>query len=526
MFSSTCATFAVCSSTDLLRGSAESYRHTTTINMLPDNVFLDIFELGVSEWQRLVHVCRRWRYIIFASPRRLDLTLLCTYGTSVKKNLSCWPPLPIIVDYFTWDNRAFPPDYEDDITAALEYPDRIHSIKLAVTSPLLEVVTSVMQEPFPALTTLWLTSKDRNVPVLPDVFLGGSAPRLQQIYLVGISFLALPTLLLSASDLVDLRLEDIPKNCSILPAAMVTGLAALPRLDTLWIQLKSQTPRLAQSHLSLLQRDVLPSLITFNFRGSSEYLEHLLARIDTPRLHCFEITYFNQLDFQVPQLSQFVRRTESLELLPSRNAQVRVYPNNVDVKLGCEGEGHGRSRLTLRISCKWLEWQVSHLAQILGQSLAMVSSVEHLSVDGDVLQHELELGWQGEIEATDWLELFRLFTAVKTLYGSKQLAGHISLALDSLSGEVVTEVLPALDSLWLEGQLARSVERFIVARRLSSHPVNVNFVDLGRCEFYVLWRLLLGCITSDSSTTASYASPFRCPRRRICCSYIHGRRLK
>jgi hypothetical protein len=140
--------------------------------MLPDNVLLDVFDFGVSEWHTLVHVCQRWRYIIFASPRRLDLTILCTYGTPVRKNLGCWPPFPIIVDYLT---SGFSPKYEDDFIAALEQPDRVRSVKLDVTNSL-AMVASVMQEPFMALTALWLTSKDLNAPVLPDAFLGSSRP--------------------------------------------------------------------------------------------------------------------------------------------------------------------------------------------------------------------------------------------------------------------------------------------------------------------------------------------------------------
>ena len=453
-----------------------------TIHILPVDVLLKIFDFcqmdsnnyGTSsrpgsEWHILVHVCQRWRHTVFASPRRLDLTLFCTYGTPVRKNLSCWPPLPIIMDYTFWNRRRPVPNYEDDVIAALEHPDRVRGIKLAVTSSLLEVVASVMQEPFLALTTLWLASNDRNAPVLPDVFLSGSAPNLQQIYLAGISFPALPTLLLSASELVDLQLEDIPRGGYISPEAMVTSLAALTRLESLCIWFKSPTSPLELICSPLSTQNVLPSLVTFNFCGSSEYLEHLLARIDTPRLRSFTTTYFNQLDFQVPQLSQFIRRTDNLELARSRHEQVRFRISNAYIELNFEEKGHRRSRLTFCISCKLLDWQISHLAQILGQSPAMVSNVDHLSIGG--VDPQLDPGWKDDIDDTDWLELLRPFTAVKMLRGSRQLAGHIARALDGISGEMVTEVLPALDSLLLEDQSGRSVERFIAVRQLSGHPV-------------------------------------------------------
>ena len=55
--------------------------------MVPDDVLLEVFDFYVAgdmyskdreAWQTLVHVCRRWRSIVFGSPRRLDLQLVCT----------------------------------------------------------------------------------------------------------------------------------------------------------------------------------------------------------------------------------------------------------------------------------------------------------------------------------------------------------------------------------------------------------------------------------------------------------------
>ena len=57
------------------------------IEMLPDEALLSIFDFyvgfyadkdpptkgGIERWQSLVHVCRRWRSIVFGSPRRLNL---------------------------------------------------------------------------------------------------------------------------------------------------------------------------------------------------------------------------------------------------------------------------------------------------------------------------------------------------------------------------------------------------------------------------------------------------------------------
>ena len=474
----------------------------TTIDILPDDVLLEIFDFyqiesnshtnalhPSSHWLRLMHVCQRWRHSVLVSPRRLNLTLYCTYGTPVRTHLGSLPPFPVIVDYLTIHLAPRPDsDHEDDIIAALEHSGRVRSVKLAVTSHLLWVMALVIQEPFTALTTLWLSSKDRNAPVVPDIFSirFGPAPHLLQIFLEGISFPALPTLLLSASNLVDLQLKYIPQSGYIPPEAMASSLGALQRLDNLCIWFKAPISRLQLgSSFVPTPRHTLLSLVTFNFHGSSEYLEHLLAQIDTPRLRITDITYYNQLDFHVPQLSQFISRTEHLGLAQSLHTSVRIRISNVCVELEFEEEGHHGTRLTLCISCKWLDWQVLHLVQILGQSPAMVSNVEYLSIDENDLQ--IEPGWEDSMEDTDWLELLRPFTAVKRLHVSKQLARHIALALDSVGGETIMEVLPALASLSLEHQQVRSVEKFIAARQTSSHPVTL--VGPGRLE-------LMSCMVS------------------------------
>ena len=65
-------------------GGADQLYPRATIDTLPDIVLLDTFDFYLGKenadelydydvWQILVHVCRRWRSIVFASPRRLDI---------------------------------------------------------------------------------------------------------------------------------------------------------------------------------------------------------------------------------------------------------------------------------------------------------------------------------------------------------------------------------------------------------------------------------------------------------------------
>ena len=233
-----------------------------------------------------------------------------------------------------------------------------------VTKSLLEKVATVAQEPFLALTQLDLTFECGSVSVLPIEFLGGSAPRLREIQLRGIPFPTLPTLLSSASDLVHLYLHRMPHAGYISPEVMVASLAALTRLNSLYIKFQSSTSRPDQSVISRRRaapptRVVLPALTFFKFGGASEYLEDLVARMDAPRLAVIETTYFNQLVSQVPQLFRLIGRTQIIEqtmdavvYTTSSFVSLIFLPGPVDPSLS-------------QISCRGLDWQVSHLDEVL-----------------------------------------------------------------------------------------------------------------------------------------------------------------
>jgi hypothetical protein len=115
------------------------------------------------------------------------------------------------------------------------------------------------------------------------------------------------------------------------------------------------------------------------------------------------------------------------------------------------------------------------MAQICNQFSFLLSIVKHLSIRIDYPHPEST--WQVDMDDTQWLELFRPFTAVRTLEISDTLQPLIVLALQELTGESVMEVLPALVSLNLEYQSGfdqKSVEPFIAARRHFDHPVTVH----------------------------------------------------
>jgi hypothetical protein len=216
-----------------------------TINTLPDDVLLNIFlfdRLTYLEevdqllrlswrWCRLVHVCWRWRSVIFASPKFLGLRLV--FGPRTRVELAgIWPPLPIIIrNRVRW---PMPGNY--DSNAAIMHHSRVREIDLHyVTCPQLQRLASVMQEQFPALVHLMLQYVDYRRPAvaLPDEFLGGSARRLRSLELSSIPYPALPKLLLSATDLVRLTLGRIPHSGYISPETIVNALSVLASVTIL-----------------------------------------------------------------------------------------------------------------------------------------------------------------------------------------------------------------------------------------------------------------------------------------------------
>ena len=309
----------------------------------------------------------------------------------------------------------------------------------------------------------------RAAPVLPDSFSIGPAPRLQKLHLRGIPLLSIRRLLLSAIDLIYLDLWNIPYCEYTSAGAMVPWLAAMTRLKSLSLGFCSPRSGSARRRSPPPIHIVFPALIHFKFRGVSETLEDLVARIDTPLLDKAEITFFNQLLFEMPRLSQFISRVNKFKVLS--RAHVLFQHRYVQVRLCPQADILHHGTINLRISCQESDWQLSSLAQVCNWSLPPDITIERLDITEDRCWNT---HWQDDLDNTQWMELFRPFTAVKWLYLSKGLTLRVALALQEPFG---AEVLPVLEviSLWRKSlKLAReTVERFTAARRLSGHRVYV-----------------------------------------------------
>ena len=448
-----------------------------SIDKLPDDVLLEVFDFfakedeftkeSMEEWQTLVHVCRRWRRVVFGSPRRLNLRLFCSGNTPARDTLDFWPALPLYIRCYGIGESA------DNILAVLERSDRVCHINLLVFEGL--ELSAAMQVPFPELRVLALRSKGKTVIALPDSFLGGSAPRLKFLWLKGVPFLGLPNLLLSATNLVNLFLDSIPHSGYIPPEAMVTALSTLTRLERLWLFFESpqSRPDPEHQHPPPPTRSVLPDLGDFQFKGDSDYVEVVMARIDAPGLLTLETTLFNDIVFDTPQLSQFISRIPRMNAL--QEARILFEGDAAMVELSSLTSDK-YERLRVEIPCSVLDWQVSSMEQVCASCLPPLPTLD-LYIDGNphYRQH-----WQGNVENALWLQLLHPFTSVKNLYLSDEIARRIVPALQELVGVRATEVLPTLENIFLEesrqsGPVQEGIQQIVAVRQAANHPIAVSY---------------------------------------------------
>ena len=401
----------------------------------------------------------------------------------MREKLEIWPALPIVLGTLARCDEWQAKWGLFNVAVALEQNNRICQIGLWGSQ--MDEILAAMHMSFPVLTRLELFSGGKPVPVDPDLFLGGSAPSLRFLHLTNIPFPGLPHLLFSATHLTDLLLDNISHSGYISPEAMVSCFPALTRLERIILQFKSPKSFPIREHHPppAPTRTLLPSLTSFGFNGVSEYLEDLVARIDTPLLHKLKIYLFRHLSPESAQLAQFINRSPILEA--HNEARVVFKDSSVHLKLGQVFE----KGLDIAYSHKAEEiWQVSSVAQFctLSFSQPLAASIERLYI------YDSFTYWQAyvRVENDQWLELLRHFTSVKSLYLSQVVVPCIAPALEGLIEveERVAGVLPALQNLFLEklnlsGPAQNAIESFVSGREFSSQPVAVSRWE-GRNYYY------------------------------------------
>ncbi|KAH9020221.1 hypothetical protein EDB85DRAFT_533699 [Lactarius pseudohatsudake] len=173
----------------------------TTVDSINDDILLGVFiyyrlidEKGWNlrlGWRKLSHVCRRWRSLLYGSAFHLDMHILCTNSSPLVDTLSHLPSLPLVIDYHgeTTTGTMGAKD-ELGMSQALQLRDRVRRVVLSIPSVSLHRLLVLMDDSYPILQHLCLSSTSQEVDaglILPMTFM---APNLRYLNLLGIS---LPT---------------------------------------------------------------------------------------------------------------------------------------------------------------------------------------------------------------------------------------------------------------------------------------------------------------------------------------------
>ena len=455
------------------------------IDVLPDEVLVTIFDYYVAPYQSikpevekrisLVHVCRRWRAVVFGSPRRLNLRLFCSPRTPARDTLDVWPSLPLIID----DDASLASN-EDDMVFALGHNDRIHKVSLCVAGFQGESVLTALQVPFPKATHLQLAVPPHGqvLPAVPDSFLGGSAPCMRYFSLTGIRFPGLSKFLLSTTHLVNLHLH-IHRFGYIPPEAMVTCLSGLTSLKRFTLKFQFFHSYRESQRSTLAPYSVLSSLIDIEFEGSSGYLEDLVANVDAPQLKFFFVTFGLQPNLSIPQLNKFISRT------PALKAPVEVHAvfERLLARVELIPQTPGLGGFHVQIPSEAPDWQLSCLMQVLqvlASSSCPVFMVENLYIE----DQGSEFTTTSQVEVTQWWDFLRPFVAVKNIYLFKKIAVDVACSLEALGEGRSMEVLPALQNIFLTppevvppltlSLVQERIEQFVAVRYLLGHSITIT----------------------------------------------------
>lgn len=119
--------------------------------------------------------------------------------------------------------------------------------------------------------------------------------------------------------------------------------------------------------------------------------------------------------------------------------------------------------------------QVLDMVLVLNQTFSMLSDVVRLEIISASSMVDLDLKHEGgSMVDIEWLELLRPFTAVETLRVCLDFAESVAHSLKGITVEMATQMLPALNSLTLEGQHTRTIKRFSTILRGCGRSITIS----------------------------------------------------
>jgi hypothetical protein len=420
-------------------------------------------------WYKLAQVCHRWRNLILGSTSYLGLCLVCTHGTPVADMLAHSPPLPLVIDYA--DNDRDVTTEEEEIILALAQRDRVRRIRFRMPVRNLKKIIMTINGEYPVLEYLIMMPLEKNTVMIPETL---QAPHLHHLLLIGFVLPIRSRLLTTAVGLVTFALGGGHTHTDFHPNVLLQCMPFMPRLEVLLIffTFPVSGPESAPDmegqlmHMPITMHITLPNLRRFEFRGVSAYMEAVLRRITTPRLERLDVLFFNQLTVSVPHLVQFIKTTENLKFgsakfkFSNNMVRVEVYPL----------EDATIYALSIKVRCRHLDWHEPPAAQIFNSLSQMFFTVEHLT-----LEYEVHSQTSGEVDRTEWRNLLRSFSNIKTLRFDDGLVKGLSRCLRLDDGEHPLELLPELQVLGYSGSsdTGDAFTPFIDARQNAGNTVTL-----------------------------------------------------
>jgi hypothetical protein len=232
-------------------------------------------------------------------------------------------------------------------------------------------------------------------------------------------------------------------------------------------------------------RFVLPALTRLDFRGITCYLEALVAIIDAPNLEDIKVSLVDNSVFWHSKLSEFIDRIAKHKL--HSRAHILSSDDAISISLAQPGTP---TCLRLQLFSKPLSVQLYSMARICVDFSAFLLNVTGLRISATGPSE-----WLDSIYLGRWPELLSLFTGVTRLHLD---ANHLTNVVCALlpSEKQPQNLLPALHKLYIpqverHAPLTKSVVSLITSRRLSGHPILVEYEKL--------------CHASEIGGTGTYA---------------------
>ena len=168
------------------------------------------------------------------------------------------------------------------------------------------------------------------------------------------------------------------------------------------------------------------------------------------------------------QITSLLRLTETFEM-PNHTYMLFAH-RLVDIIVSPQKSTEDDKMLRLSMACKFLGWC---LTRVYYPSPS--PSLQFTVQDG----HQRLCSTTMDREETHWLELLSIFPATENLYLFEGVVSCIAFALQEVAPEGVTEVLSALQNLFIEnlqssGPIEDAIKGFGAARQLSGHPVVIQ----------------------------------------------------